>query len=75
MDQFSKSTATGSDADFCGYRLPCGYCRALEKHCLLRNAQTYSICVTGEQCGSTSSVTMKDYPSATTISAQNGGGE
>ena len=25
---------TSNDYDFCGYRLPCGYCRLLERPCL-----------------------------------------
>lgn len=74
MDEFTKSTAAGQWADFCGYRLPCGYCRALEKPCPMGNSQTH-ITWSGEvngvptnPCGSGSSVTMKkDVPSTPTV--------
>lgn len=72
MDEFTKSTAAGQWADFCGYRLPCGYCRALEKPCPMGNSQTYFTgalsCVTINPCGSDSSATMKrDVPSTPTV--------
>ena len=82
MDEFTKSTAQGPWADFCGYRLPCGYCRALEKTCPMGNSQTYFTGKTTGQlggvtinpCGSDSSVTMKrDVPSTPTVTAMNGG--
>lgn len=72
MDEFTKSTAAGQWADFCGYRLPCGYCRALEKPCPMGNSQTYFTGqlggVTINPCGPGSSVTMKkDVPSTPTV--------
>ena len=77
MCEFTKSTAAGQWADFCGYRLPCGYCRALEKPCPMGNSQTYFTGqlggetisgVTINPCGSGSSVTMKkDVPSTPTV--------
>ncbi len=82
MDEFTKSTAAGKWADFCGYRLPCGYCRALEKPCPMGNSQTYITQSAAQINGipnmnpgkSDSGVTMKkDIPSVMTITAQNGG--
>ncbi len=67
MDEFTKTTVAGQWADFCGYRLPCGYCRALEKPCPMGNSQTYFTGKTTGQIGG-SSVTMKrDVPSTPTV--------
>lgn len=67
MDEFTKSTAAGQWADFCGYRLPCGYCRALEKPCPMGNSQTYSTGKTTGQIGGSSVTMKKDVPSTPTV--------
>lgn len=43
-DTSTTSTATNF-TNYCQYRLPCGYCKILEKHCLMNyNDITYKVC-------------------------------
>lgn len=67
MDEFTKSTAAGQWADFCGYRLPCGYCRALEKPCPMGNSQTHITYKATGQNESYSVPMKKDVPSTPTV--------
>ena len=46
-NNFNKpyDTSTTSTTCYCSYRLPCGYCKILEKRCLMNyNDITYKIC-------------------------------
>lgn len=40
-DTSTTSTATNF-TNYCQYRLPCGYCKILEKHCLMNYNITYT---------------------------------
>ena len=41
----STTGASTNFTNYCQYRLPCGYCKILEKHCLMNyNDITYKIC-------------------------------
>lgn len=47
-DNFNKpydTSTTSIRTNYCSYRLPCGYCKILEKHCLMNyNDITYKVC-------------------------------
>lgn len=44
-DTSKTNTTCINGANYCQYRLPCGYCKILEKHCLMNyNDITYKIC-------------------------------
>lgn len=44
-DTSTTSTTCINGINYCQYRLPCGYCKILEKHCLINyNDITYKIC-------------------------------
>ena len=39
------TSTTSIGTNYCSYRLPCGYCKILEKHCLMNyNDITYKVC-------------------------------
>ena len=44
-DTSTTSTTSINGTNYCSYRLPCGYCKILEKHCLMNyNDITYKVC-------------------------------
>lgn len=44
-DTSTTSTTCINWTNYCQYRLPCGYCRILEQHCLVNyNDITYKVC-------------------------------
>ena len=44
-DTSTTSTTCINGTNYCSYRLPCGYCKILEKRCLMNcNDITYKVC-------------------------------
>lgn len=41
-DTSTTSTTCINGNNYCSYRLPCGYCKILEKHCLMNYNITYT---------------------------------
>ena len=41
-DTSTTGTTCINETNYCQYRLPCGYCKILEKHCLMNYNITYT---------------------------------